>query len=180
MVDSREALVHQIDELQDYLLRMVRKNGPAGGPDRPSDLVQQTLADAMAHAPQFRGSTLGEMKAWTRRILQNNYLRLLRGRRRSDGRAREVPLEAVAPDASCFELDADPSTRAEVAECHQRLSHGLTALSEEARQVLLLRHREGLQFAAIAARLDSTEEAIRKVHSRTLERMRQILQSPGL
>jgi RNA polymerase sigma-70 factor, ECF subfamily len=43
-----------------------------------SDLVQQTLLDALERRDQFRGSSEGEFLAWLRTILSNNLIEALR------------------------------------------------------------------------------------------------------
>jgi DNA-directed RNA polymerase specialized sigma24 family protein len=60
-----------------------------------SDVVQQTLVQAIRGAAQFRGQTAAEVAAWLRKILANNLANMLRdlGRQRRDVR-RERSIQA--------------------------------------------------------------------------------------
>ena len=48
-----------------------------------SDIVQQTMLDAMARRDQFHGATEGEFMAWLRKILTNNLIDAIRHHKRA-------------------------------------------------------------------------------------------------
>ena len=62
----------------------------------PSDLVQESFLDAFRDFDRFRGSTPPELRAWLRRILLNNILRLVERQVKAQKRdvRREVSLQA--------------------------------------------------------------------------------------
>src|SRR5436309_9751289 len=67
----------------------------------PSDLVQQTLLQALQALDQFRGRSDAELAAWLRQILAHNLTKAARdlGRAKRDV-ARECSLEAALEQSS--------------------------------------------------------------------------------
>jgi RNA polymerase sigma factor (sigma-70 family) len=61
----------------------------------------------------------------------------------------------------------------------QRVRQALESLSDEDREVLLLRYLEQLRSQEIAAIMGTSEAAINMRHMRALERMRKRLQKMG-
>src|SRR5689334_22576253 len=71
---SQEALGRLLEGCRQYLLLVANEQLDAELRDKlgPSDLVQDTFADAQHDFPQFHGHTRQQLLAWLRRILLNN------------------------------------------------------------------------------------------------------------
>jgi RNA polymerase sigma-70 factor (ECF subfamily) len=141
-----------------------------------SDLVQETFLEAKRDFAQFGGTTDDELKAWLRQLLLNNVANFGRRYRSSKRRAdREVSLE---PGSSCSDGDgiaADdetPSVLAVTREEKEALERCLSGLPEDYRRVILLRYPELRPFKEIAHLMNRSEEAVRTLLSRAVQRVR--------
>jgi RNA polymerase sigma-70 factor (ECF subfamily) len=147
-----------------------------------SDVVQQTLLQAVAGQGQFRGRTDAEVQAWLRQILARNLLMALRDLRR-DKRdvAREQPLEAALADSSSrlgtwlAAAESSPSHEAQRHEEALRLAQALEQLPQAQREALVLQHWQGWSLTQIGAHLDRSPEAVAGLLKRGLKRLREIL-----
>src|ERR1041385_7574348 len=76
---GREALGKLLEFYRHYLHLLARTQVDLHLQRRasPSDLVQETLLDAVRDFPRFSGSTEGDLLAWLRRILLHNVGRLI-------------------------------------------------------------------------------------------------------
>ena len=147
-----------------------------------SDLVQQTLVKAHDSREQFRGRTPGEAAAWLRQILARtlaNELRALGQAKRDIGAERSLEADT---DASSRRVDAwlaadqtSPSGRAEWGERSAALAAAVEALPADQREVVLLKHCEGLTLAQLAERTGRTPAAVAGLLRRGLERLRHLL-----
>jgi RNA polymerase sigma-70 factor (ECF subfamily) len=141
-----------------------------------SDLIQDALLEAHRGFPGFRGRTVGELVMWLRRIVLRTGGRTLRsfaGTSKRDPK-REQPaqdLEALPADAG-----SSPSAQAIRHEQAARMAEAVAQLPEDMQQVLMARHVEDLSYAAIAQRMDRTENALRMLYVRALKRLREIYQ----
>jgi RNA polymerase sigma-70 factor (ECF subfamily) len=148
-----------------------------------SDLVQQSVMEALAHFGGFNGQSPEEWAAWLSRILAHNLADARRHYRDSQKRqlGREVSL-AEAPLlalAEVFASEADsPSAEAVAREEEAALRHALIALPESDQQVVQWRSFERLPFEEIGRRLDCSAEAARKRWARAVEQLVQSLESP--
>lgn len=134
-----------------------------------SDLVQQTLTNAVQSKHQFRGTTLAELRAWLRAILQSEAA--VFRRRYLMTASRDVSRE-VSLAASTTQDDHTPIAAALQAEHTEQLSAALSQLSVEQQQAVVLRLENDLSFAEIGVRLRRSEEAARKLFTRALDRLR--------
>jgi RNA polymerase sigma-70 factor (ECF subfamily) len=148
-----------------------------------ADLVQDTFLEAHRHWGQFRGTTEAELLTWLRRILAARIADLMR--RYLGSQCRDVRLErelAAELDRSSQDLDGallarqdSPSTQVARREEGVLLADALARLPEDYREVLILRHLEGLSFPEVAQRLGRTLDAVKKVWTRALDRLRRSL-----
>jgi RNA polymerase sigma factor for flagellar operon FliA len=67
---------------------------------------------------------------------------------------------------------ADPASRTEEAELHQRLVEAIRALSERERLVLSLYYEQGLTMKEVSVILDVSESRVCQLHGRALHRLR--------
>lgn len=147
----------------------------------PADVVQQTLIQAARDLPKFRGATEGEWMAWLRQILAHTLAHEVRryaGTQKRDLH-REVSLdqELSAVSQRLGDLLPDsgptPSQDAAAADRQIRLARILDRLPPDYREILVLRHLEGLPHDAIARRLNRNPGAVRMLWVRALARLRE-------
>lgn len=148
-----------------------------------SDLIQETFLDAHRNFAAFRGGTEAEFVGWLRQILAANLTDLLRRYLGTQG--RDVRLEREIKDAldqSSVLLDrallspqSSPSQQAERREQGVLLADALDRLPEDYREVLVLRHLEGLAFPEVARRMGRSVDSVEKLWMRGLARLRQLM-----
>lgn len=154
-----------------------------------SDVVQETFYEAHRDFPGFRGASPEEFLGWLRRILMNNLLRAVELHVKAAKRdvRREVPLDRAEPAGSGVgqagrvqrRSQETPSACFERQENQQQLTTLLESLPEDYRQVLQLRHQEGLDFAEIADRMGRTSGAVRMLWLRGIKRLRTLYSVEG-
>jgi RNA polymerase sigma-70 factor (ECF subfamily) len=179
---SADALGRMMEECQNYLLLVANRElgsdirAKAGA----SDIVQDTFLDAQRDFPNFQGTTEAEFRAWLRRLLLNNMANCARKYTSTEKRSirREIELNAQTEMFSQNLADSGPTpSRALVdAEERQDLLNGLSKLPNHYREVILLRHRDGLGYAEIGKRMNRTPEAVRKLWARGIELLQEILE----
>jgi RNA polymerase sigma-70 factor (ECF subfamily) len=147
----------------------------------PSDVVQEVFLDAHRYFPSFRGQAEAQFTAWLREILAGTLANLLRRYIRTQ--ARDIRLERTLAD----DLDrssqalgripvdpgSSPSTRAIRSEQTVLVAEALCRLPNDYREVIVLRHLEGLTFPAIAERMGRSLDSVEKLWMRGLKRLRQ-------
>lgn len=148
-----------------------------------SDLVQDTLLEAHRNFPKFRGANEQQFAGWLRQIMAASLANLLRRYLGTQG--RDVRLErdlAVHLDQSSRLLDrglidplSSPSQQAVHREQAVLLANALEQLPEDYRDVLVLRHLEGLGFPEISRRLGRSLDSVEKLWVRGLARLRQVM-----
>lgn len=148
-----------------------------------SDVVQETFFEAHRDFPAFRGATPQEFIGWLRQILMNNLLRAVEQHVKTAKRdiRREVSIDRGTQgiDRSNRGLAAalphpgdSPSEPLKRHERDQTLAKLLADLPDDYRQVLQLRHQEGLDFTQIAERMDRSSGAARMLWLRSIKRLR--------
>jgi RNA polymerase sigma-70 factor, ECF subfamily len=149
-----------------------------------SDIVQESFLEAHRDFKQFRGETPGEFVVWLRRIVVNNILRMveqhvLTGKR--DVR-REVSMEEMGRrlEQSTVRLETliavesnSPSGCAQQREDEIRLADAIAQLPSDYREVIVLRHIEGLPFEEVGQRMQRTAGAVRMLWLRALKLLRE-------
>jgi RNA polymerase sigma-70 factor (ECF subfamily) len=144
------------------------------------DLVQEVFLEASRHFVGFRGVSEPELTAWLRQILATSFAHLVR--RYVGTQARDVQLERALEDdlgqssrAIGMVLAAEqstPSQRASRREQAVLLADALERLPPDYREVIVLRHLEGLTFPEVAARMGRTLDSVEKLWARGLARLR--------
>jgi RNA polymerase sigma-70 factor (ECF subfamily) len=120
----------------------------------PADMVQETFLEAARHFDRFRGNTEPELAAWLRQILAGCLAHLVR--RYYGTQARDVRLERMLEDDLAQSSQAihcglvapqsTPSQQASQREQAVLLANALDRLPPDYREVIILRHLEGLSF----------------------------------
>jgi RNA polymerase sigma-70 factor, ECF subfamily len=185
---SRDALGEALEACRAYLLAVANRQvddalRAKGG---ASDLVQETFLEAQRDFDRFQGNSADELRAWLCRLLVNNAANFARAYRETDKRqvGREVGLPGEAPsdDGRGGGLPGPtptPSVQAVAKELAQRVEHCLDRLPDDYRQVITLRYREDRPFDEIARLMGRSENAVRKLWFRAIERLQQELDSPS-
>lgn len=130
------------------------------------DATERTFLAALGAIERFRdtGSTF---RAWLFKIAHNQLANALRGR----GRQRTTRLEAVPEPPA----DDDPARAVDRADEARRVRRALTRLSDERRQVVVLRFVDGLTAREIGEVLDRSEGAVRVLQHRALRDLERLL-----
>jgi RNA polymerase sigma-70 factor (ECF subfamily) len=148
-----------------------------------ADLVQETFLAAHRGWPQFRGGSEGELVAWLRTILAATVANLVRHYLGTQGRdirlerqlAAELGQSSCVLDGGLFAIQSSPSQQAARREQGVILADALGRLPADYREVLILRHLEGLSFPEVAQRMARTLDSVKKLWARGLERLRRSL-----
>jgi RNA polymerase sigma-70 factor (ECF subfamily) len=148
-----------------------------------ADLVQDTFLEAARHFSRFRGETEPELAAWLRQILAGCLAHLVR--RYCGTQARDVRLERTledeldqssrAIDRGLIAAQSTPSQRSSRREQAVLLADALDRLPPDYREVIILRHLEGLSFPEVAARMGRSVDSVEKLWVRALPRLRRAL-----
>ena len=147
-----------------------------------SDLVQQTFLEAHRDFAGFRGDSEAELLAWLRQILVNNAAGITRQFR--DTQKRRIDQEISLSDTplanllqNIQDLGDSPSAQAQAHEQDQALHEAISKLPEQYRQVIHLRNYERLSFEEVGQRLGRSAEAARKLWTRAITQLEQLLES---
>ncbi len=178
---SARALGDVLEACRGYLLQVAQRELGAdlqakGG---ASDLVQQTMLDALGGFGAFHGGSEAELHAWLRRLLLNNLVSFTRLYREAGKRqiGREVRLDAAGSSndlaASLAASTSSPSGQAVGREQAEAIQRARERLPEDYRRALQLRYDEGCTFEEIGRQMDLSTNAARKLWGRALQRLRQ-------
>jgi RNA polymerase sigma-70 factor (ECF subfamily) len=149
----------------------------------PSDVVQESLADAARHLDDYLRDRPLPFYLWLRRLTWERLIEAQRrhvlARRRSVRREeRLVPTAANGSTAALADRllasGTSPSRHMIRQEQRQKLLDTLASLGERDREVLELRYLEGLSTAEIAAVLGISPGAVMTRHTRALARLRSL------
>jgi RNA polymerase sigma-70 factor (ECF subfamily) len=152
-----------------------------------ADLIQETFLQAHKHFSGFRGTSEGEWMAWLRQILATTVAQLVRhyyGRQRRDVRleqdlAAELEDSSRVMDRALVSRQSSPSERAVRREQAVLLANALASLPADYRELIVLRHLEGLKFAEVAQRMGRTLDSVKKMWTPALAELSATLGGPS-
>lgn len=130
------------------------------------DVTERTFLSALDAIDRFRDDG-ASFRAWLFRIAHNELVNALRTR----SRRRTEPLEGAAEPSS----GDDPAAAASSADEARRVHRALGRLSDDRRQVVVLRFVDGLSAREIGAVLQRSEGAVRVLQHRALRELAAIL-----
>lgn len=178
---SRPALGRLLEAYRQYLHLMARLqiDRHLQAKLSASDIVQETFLQAQQAFPQFHGTQEGELMAWLRKILASrlaNAALHFRAARRDmnlerrldadlDNSSQQLGRRLVVPTSS-------PSASAQRREQSVLLADALGELPTHYREVIVLKHLEGLSFTDIAQRMDRTVASVKNLWARGLTKLR--------
>jgi RNA polymerase sigma-70 factor (ECF subfamily) len=131
------------------------------------DVTERTFVAALAAIDGFH-DTGATFRSWLFRIAHNQLANALRAR----ARHRTDPLDAVAEPAGA----SDPAGIVAIAEETRRLRAALHHLSEDRRQVIVLRFVDGLTAREIGLVLERSEGSVRVLQHRALRELAEHLE----
>jgi RNA polymerase sigma factor (sigma-70 family) len=163
--------LHQCHPLLILLADSELRNKGLGDRARPSDVVQQTLLQALDKHDQFKGTTEKEGRAWLIAIMKNEVKQILRqelaakrDRRRELSLSEQVELQpATGPGER-------PSQQAMGHETEAILKETLDTLSAKEQKIIQLRVFQEKEFSEMAIILEAKELAVRRRYERALKR----------
>jgi RNA polymerase sigma-70 factor (ECF subfamily) len=183
-----EALGLLLERYQSYLTLLARTQigRRLQGKADAADIVQEVYLQAHQHIAVFRGTTEAEFATWLRRILAGvvaNHVRRYFGTRQRDARLEQALAVEMEGASGVLErgLIAKQSTPSRhVARCESllELAAALERLPVDYRQVIMLRHLEGLPFADVAVRMERTVASVQNLWVRALDRLKRTVGEP--
>ena len=163
LTEAMTSTSHDIENLlaeADWLERLARQL--TRNRDRAEELVQETWLAALSRPPRS-----GDPRAWLTGVLRN----LHRFGLRSEERRRRREASRAVPEAT------SPKERArERASLQHRLAEEILQLDDSTRAMVVLHYFDGLPMKDVAARLDTTPEAVRQRLHRAREKLRKRLE----
>jgi RNA polymerase sigma-70 factor (ECF subfamily) len=180
------AMNQLMDQHRSRLRRMVavRMDPRLAARVDPSDVVQETLAEAAEKLPSYLQDRSLPFYPWLRELAWENLVRLHRQHVQAQCRSvtREQRQWMGLSDESAMTLagqlvagGTSPSGRLIREEVRDRVRSALDRLSSADREILVMRHLEQLQVSEIAAILRISEGAVMMRRLRAFERLRQLL-----
>lgn len=151
----------------------------------PSDVVQETQLEAFRRLDDFLRRQPMPFRIWLRQTACEHLLKL-HEHHVTAGR-RSVQREVSLPDQSSLLLaqhllvaGSTPSQQCSRQEIATQINEAVGQLPPLDREVLLMRHYEGLAYEEISAALEITAPAARKRYGRALLRLQGLLLAKGL
>jgi RNA polymerase sigma-70 factor, ECF subfamily len=160
-----EVYAHLADRLLSYLLAHVDDRATA------EDILEATFVELLRKGSTIRGGAAA-IKVWLFQSARYNLLDQARARRRRP--------EELVGDLTAFErVDPAPGPheRVEAAETRQVMHDAMSRLSEDQREVLLLRYVSGLSSPEVAQILGKAPGAVRSLQHRAERALARILES---
>jgi RNA polymerase sigma-70 factor, ECF subfamily len=164
-----------------YLLRVAadRLDPALRAKANPSDLVHETLIEAYRDFAAFRGQSEAEWLGWLRRLLVHNLANFERRYLGTVMRNTEREVTLPAGVAAVASREPSPSSVLIAGERKRLVEGHLEGLPENYRQVILWHHRDGLPFDEIGHRLGRSADAARRLWSRAIDRLQEVVRGPG-
>jgi RNA polymerase sigma-70 factor, ECF subfamily len=142
------------DRLLGYILARVRDRSTA------EDILEATFIELLQRGRTIRGGAAA-IKVWLFRAAHFNVIDHVRKQQR---RPEDLVGDHLAVDAP--EDERGPEEHAEASETVQRVRQAMQVLSDDQRQVLLLRYVSGLSAPEVAAVVDKSSGAVRSLQHR--------------
>jgi RNA polymerase sigma-70 factor (ECF subfamily) len=150
----------------------------------PSDVVQEAHLEAYRRLSTYLYERPMPFRLWLRQIAYDRTLKAWRYHRGTARRAagREVPL----PERSSLVLarqllaGSSPSRALDRGDLAQRLRQAMAQLPKDDREVILMRHFEGLSNQEIGCLLGIDAGTVSKRHGRAILRLHRILFASGI
>jgi RNA polymerase sigma-70 factor (ECF subfamily) len=150
----------------------------------PSDVVQEVFVEALGKMPDYLRERPLPFYPWLRQLAWERLAKLherhIQAQKRST--TREARWDGALPDESALALvdrlvarGSSPSKQVLRHEIQGRVQAALARMTEQEREVLVMRYLEQLSNREIAAVLGITESGVKSRHLRALQRIRGLL-----
>jgi RNA polymerase sigma-70 factor (ECF subfamily) len=136
-----------------------------GNSDDAADAVQDAFATVLGK-PLAYDNSKGPLKPWFMRVVRNRCLDLLRRRRPGD-----------TPVDSLVDGNATPEQAAEIEDRDREIKRALAVISNEQRQIVILRDHLDLSYTEIANVLDVAPGTVMSRLHRARLALREVLKS---
>lgn len=151
-----------------------------GSPEDGADLAQEAFLRAWRSLPSFQEES--SFSTWLYKLTSNLCIDFLRKEKRRKAVAITVSLDDDQDESPPVEVPDHrftPEAEVERRELRSAMSRALKTMSEEHRQILILREVEGLSYTEIAQLLDVEEGTVKSRLARARISLRNILQKDG-
>ncbi|QEG42550.1 sigma-70 family RNA polymerase sigma factor [Roseimaritima ulvae] len=144
-----------------------------------SDIVQQSLLQAVQAIGDFRGSTEAELRGWLRQILARNIAHLDRDMHRDKRDVRRERSIEERMQKSSMRLEGwlagggpTPSQHAAVGEHVVQLAEAIERLPDGQRDAVRMHYLEGLKLSEVASELGKSTSAVAGLLHRGMKSLR--------
>jgi RNA polymerase sigma-70 factor (ECF subfamily) len=154
-----------------------------------SDIVQDVLIEANQRLTDYLKKPDMPFHLWLRHLAQDRIIDTHRrhrlAQRRSVDREQAIARPAWADESSIslvaqlIDTETTPTSEAIRQELQQKLATAIDQLSDDDREIILMRHHEALSNQETAAALNLTEAAASMRYLRALRRLRTVLVPDG-
>src|SRR3954452_14058651 len=154
-----------------------------------SDIVQDVLLEANQRLTEYLKSPVMPFHLWLRHLAQDRIIDTHRRHRLAQRRSvdREQPItrpawadeSSVSLIAQLIDTERTPTSEAIRHELQRRLADAVNQLSDDDRDIILMRHHEALSNQEVAKTLGLTEAAASMRYLRALRRLRAVLVPEG-
>jgi RNA polymerase sigma-70 factor, ECF subfamily len=154
-----------------------------------SDIVQDVLVEANQRLTEYLKKPDMPFHLWLRHLAQDRIIDTHRrhrlAQRRSVDREQQIARPAWADESSVsliaqlIDTERTPTSEAIRLELQRRLNAAIDQLSDDDREIILMRHHEGLSNQDVAHALQLTEAAASMRYLRALRRLRTVLVPDG-
>jgi RNA polymerase sigma-70 factor (subfamily 1) len=167
-------------EYRDYLLALARVQVSVDLRARIdlSDLVQETLCEALRDLPRHRGRSRAEMMGWLRSLLRFNLidrLRRLRLERRVVSFDGDLDRTSHGMMGVMRASRSTPEARAAREEDALVLAGFLAQLSPPQAEAIVLKHCQGMSVAEISRHMNRTPDAVGGLLRHGMRRLRELM-----
>jgi RNA polymerase sigma-70 factor (ECF subfamily) len=170
----------EFGEFRDYLMALARAQVSVDLRARidPSDLVQETLCEALRDLPRHRGRSRAEMMGWLRSLLRFNLidrLRRLRLERRVVSFDGALDRTSQGMSGLMQASRSAPEARAAREEDALALAALLGQLSPPQAEAIVLKHCHGMSVAEISRHMNRTPDAVGGLLRHGMRRLRELM-----
>ncbi len=141
-----------------------------------SDVAQEGIVQAWQQLVRFRGESIEQLDAWTRRIGAGHAAKI---RRYHLAERRSAAAEQPLPE-NPHGVSKDPADSAEQSETLALVAEALDTLNAQMKSVVLLRVFENATFQEIAVQMELPKSTVQSIFGRAIKELHAVLSRNGL